>query len=474
MSEVDASIPLQVKQFAIPDPVVAQENAMKLGTMKMEYQAMQQDQRDSATMGNILKSIDPKDPNYDDKAYQAMLQSGINPQKALAFKSSQLSAQKNSVDIEAKKAETAERQQQAYINANKEQRAQMEQATAMINDATGGVTEAYDSIINKGGDKNTAMAAAKTILDAHIDEALKNPNLPDQIKKQLAAEKNKPFNIDQIREEHAQSAGFIAIQNKAKAEEELRYKKAEEEKLSAEAAKLRSEATPPSKDRVEMLASMFEKDPTALTRLDKKERDAVMDVIAQRAKTAGLTTEEYADKVVGQRGEAKAQIKTDAAFSSGTEAKRVTALNTAVSHLALLSDDVKKLDNNDTQALNKVTNYIATQFGHPEVTNFETAKKIVASEVIKAIAGTSGGGVQDREEMQRLFDNANSPAQLKGAIDQAKKLLSGQLGSLRLQYTSGSGTGGDKRFNEKLNPETVRELEGSAPKESSKPTVSNW
>jgi len=125
-------------------------------------------------------------------------------------------------------------------------------------------------------------------------------------------------------------------------------------------------------------------------------------------------------------------------FATGKQGNSVRSFNVALSHLDTLSAAADALHNRDIQGFNKVGNFIASQTGAAAPTNFDATKKIVADEIVKAIVGT-GGGVSDREEAAKTINSANSPAQLKGVINQYKELMVGQLKGLEGQYKSATG-----------------------------------
>jgi hypothetical protein len=158
-------------------------------------------------------------------------------------------------------------------------------------------------------------------------------------------------------------------------------------------------------------------------------------------------------------------------FTSGKSASAVRSFNVGISHLDTLGNLADALGNKDTQAVNRIGNYFATQTGNPAPTNFNAAKKIVGDEIVKAIVG-AGGGVHDREEAAKVIDAANSPAQLKGAINTYKELMVGQLGGLERQYQQGSNRNDFERF---LSPQaqTLRAQHGGArtPAASSGPAI---
>jgi hypothetical protein len=137
--------------------------------------------------------------------------------------------------------------------------------------------------------------------------------------------------------------------------------------------------------------------------------------------------------------------KAQSDFSVGKTGNIVRSLNVAVDHLDTLGQLADAMNNGNTQAINRVGNFVATQTGNPAPTNFAAAKKIVADEIVKAVVG-AGGGVADREEAAKQISTASSPAQLKGVIKTYQKLMAGQLGGLQRQYETNTGRKDFQRF----------------------------
>lgn len=146
--------------------------------------------------------------------------------------------------------------------------------------------------------------------------------------------------------------------------------------------------------------------------------------------------------------------KASGDFATGKNGNTVRSLNVAVTHLDSLQNLANALNNGDVQAFNKIGNMYAQQTGSAAPTNFDTAKKLVADEVVKAVVG-SGGGVADREEAAKVIQNANSPAQLAGAINTYKDLMRGQLNGFRQQYEQ---TTGKKDFDKYISANAKAEL----------------
>jgi hypothetical protein len=139
-------------------------------------------------------------------------------------------------------------------------------------------------------------------------------------------------------------------------------------------------------------------------------------------------------------------------FATGAQGNQVRSLNVAVNHLSTLSDLAAALQNGNVQAINKAKNEYKAQTGFEAPTDFNTAKNVVGDEVVKAVIG-SGGAQSDRDNAQKVIDSANSPAQLRGAINTYQTLLGGQLNGLAKQYRASTGRNDfAERF---LNPNTV-------------------
>jgi len=165
------------------------------------------------------------------------------------------------------------------------------------------------------------------------------------------------------------------------------------------------------------------------------------------------------DDISAFNAKLKSQGSSTQAFATGKQGQAVNSMNVATEHLGLLRDLSKALDNGDIRAFNSIGQTYSQQTGSPAPTNFDTAKQIVGDELIKAVIG-SGAGVADRENIQTAFNKASSPQQLQGAIDNAFKLMGGQLKGLKLQYEQ---TTGKKDFEDHLTPAARAAMEPVTP-----------
>lgn len=146
------------------------------------------------------------------------------------------------------------------------------------------------------------------------------------------------------------------------------------------------------------------------------------------------------------------------AFGSGKQGQQVTSFNTSIAHLSTLGGLADALHNGDIPTVNRFAKAVAQETGNPAPTNFDAAKGIVGDEIVKAVVG-AGGALGDRQKAQDSINRASSPQQLAGVIKTYKELMAGQLRSLKKTYESSVGL---TDFDDKLLPETMRELEGGS------------
>ena len=120
------------------------------------------------------------------------------------------------------------------------------------------------------------------------------------------------------------------------------------------------------------------------------------------------------------------------AFTTGIQGRQLLAFGSAVKHLETLGGLIDALKNKDTIQLNRLNNLWEKQTGQTAVTNFDAAKGIVAKEIMKSIV-TGGGGVEERQELSKLMDKAQSPEQLRGVVNTYYELMKAQQENLIIQ-----------------------------------------
>jgi hypothetical protein len=197
---------------------------------------------------------------------------------------------------------------------------------------------------------------------------------------------------------------------------------------------------------------------------------AIMGAVQNRAtallKEEGITPEQRAknwqkfasEKVAIQR------------FESGPQGNTIRSLGVVVDHLATLRHLATALDNGDIPMFNKLAQSWAEQTGSPIPTNFDEAKQIVGTEIIKAL-GVAGAGTQaERAEASESFARWRSPSQLLSGIDDVMRpLMLGQLKGLERQFTQSTGLPVENFYAE-LGPEAEKFLRPTSKVEKPIPT----
>lgn len=122
--------------------------------------------------------------------------------------------------------------------------------------------------------------------------------------------------------------------------------------------------------------------------------------------------------------------------TSGKIADNLTAFNTAIDHAKQLQSAANALDNGDLPGLNKIGNALGYQFGSDKTTNFNVIKNALAGEVSKVFKGGQATDAEIRA-VEEPFSAANSPAQLKGAIQNAVSLMNSKRNALKEQVEKG-------------------------------------
>ena len=150
----------------------------------------------------------------------------------------------------------------------------------------------------------------------------------------------------------------------------------------------------------------------------------------------GQTTFVPAGRAFGQAGPQSASVQVPKAAARAEVPTNIgnlkVAFNTALQHADLLQQALTALSNNDTRVLNSIKNRFKTEFGSPDVTNFQTISNAYAREITKML---SAGHLTDAEISQQgatLPANA-SPQQILGALQSYRALAQSKLNMLNAQ-----------------------------------------
>lgn len=524
MAELDSSIlrvDPSVGMKAAQDVQTFASNQQTLEENALKLQVQRQDIADQHAINQISRTLDPSSPTYFSDLLDKSAKAGVSAKTIFDLKSNVNQAESQDLAKQKVKLDITD----TINKMNDSQFARFKTAQADIGEDLGKLNQQWKNATPEQQKDPVFQGQMKTVRDNDIKDHLNNvadmtirdmkqrgTNFPGDINNMTADQKtavlaqaakagdpeaqrylsevqkwqgvtSSPWNSQQMdslteftktaddaikmREDKAR---LTEAETKAKFAErtavaDIREKEAQAKKVEAEAGAANDPQT------VALNANLIMKDPTGLSRMSATDRRAAMQYLAHQ----GIT----ADDIVNGRAQGKAWQQTVAAFDKGKQGDTTRSLNVAVSHLGVLEDAAKGLNNKDTRTVNKFYNLLSKEFGKSEVTNFDFAKQVVGDEVVKAVMGSGAGGVTDREHLQAQFDAANSPKQLGDVIKEAKRLMGGQLVGLRQQYVSaGVNAGQDEKkvteqFNRKLSKGTVSQLEDDTTTDSTSSDDSN-
>lgn len=142
---------------------------------------------------------------------------------------------------------------------------------------------------------------------------------------------------------------------------------------------------------------------------------------------------------------AATRVATRKDFTSGTSAKNLTSLNTAIGHLASLKKAADALNNTWSPDFNAAINRVQEKhLGDKRVNDFQTAAQAFATEIAKVFKGTSGApSLSELEDWKARIDPNMSPDQFAGFIQTANELLSSRIEAVGDTYNRGMGKSSD-------------------------------
>lgn len=147
------------------------------------------------------------------------------------------------------------------------------------------------------------------------------------------------------------------------------------------------------------------------------------------------------------------RVATRVDMAKGKMGQNITSFNTAIQHIARLSQSADALNNTSLPAWNNFSNWVNTETGDPRATRFNIDKNAVVDELTRAFRGT-GGNVYDIKNWEKAVDSSQSPAQLHAAVNEALGLLKGRIDAIGDQYSRGMGKASDPLH--LLNPEAQK------------------
>lgn len=175
---------------------------------------------------------------------------------------------------------------------------------------------------------------------------------------------------------------------------------------------------------------------------------------AQKAAASGSSG--VADTYIAQATHERATAVNDLGKATPSSAGgKVQSANALVTHLDQLSSLTTGLTSGNLPVINAARNRYMQETGAAAPTNFNAVKTIAADEAVKFIIA-NGGTLHDRQQAQAIFNAAQSPSQMAGAITQVQHLAAGQLSGIRQRYQA---IGAAHEFDATLTPR-ARQLIG--------------
>lgn len=148
---------------------------------------------------------------------------------------------------------------------------------------------------------------------------------------------------------------------------------------------------------------------------------------------AAALKDKYPDFNQGEFGVAKKVLEK---YTSGNVSDQLLAIGTAREHMKTFGALADALNNNDTQAVNKLGNTLGVQFGSDKVGNAKIAASALSGELGRAFDGAGVVGSERQEWEQKLAPYLSS-GQFAGAIKTADALLAGKQHSAEQSFNSG-------------------------------------
>jgi hypothetical protein len=133
-----------------------------------------------------------------------------------------------------------------------------------------------------------------------------------------------------------------------------------------------------------------------------------------------------------QEGDYSASKKLSGELAStrtGTAGGTLLSAGTAANHLNLLEQAGQALNNNDTQAINRLANTFGIAVGKSPAVTFQAIAEQVNSEVAKVVAGGQPNEAELKQNRESL-NRDQSPEQIRNVIGSYVGLMNGRIGEI--------------------------------------------
>jgi hypothetical protein len=236
------------------------------------------------------------------------------------------------------------------------------------------------------------------------------------------------------KEQDAQAQQFWSKQQRQE-EQEMKQQRID---LAVQRAKVTQEPLTP--EAIDSIAYRYVKGDHQVTSGFARNQAAMhqfAEAIPRMAKKLGYSD----DDINRMKMKFHAAAKTVDDFATGQPAKNITALNTAIGHMGLVSKLSEAMGSGDSRTINKALQAISTEFGNPNITNFNIARDAMSDELMRVFRQV-GASENEAERWRKDFAAANTPQQIRQGLNVASHLLKSRINALEDQYTR--GTGGEK------------------------------
>jgi hypothetical protein len=141
-----------------------------------------------------------------------------------------------------------------------------------------------------------------------------------------------------------------------------------------------------------------------------------------------------------------ARYATRKDFTTGTAAKNIKSLNTAVGHLAEMKKLIPQLHNSGVKFWNQLGQTTSREFGgNPTLARFKSTKVALSGE-LSNIYKNSGGTDQEIKQISDSIDSADSQDTLEASVDEAISLMGSRMDALQDQWHNAFDRQYDKDF----------------------------
>jgi hypothetical protein len=124
------------------------------------------------------------------------------------------------------------------------------------------------------------------------------------------------------------------------------------------------------------------------------------------------------------------------AITTGKDATTIRSLNVVHQHLDVLKENFAELKQakNSPRALNDLAAKIGRALNYENITSYDAVKKVLPTELQKAISGAGIGTGRERDEFAAILSSGLNNKSFEGVVNALDKLILGQTMGIYDQY----------------------------------------